>query len=90
MDLVISKSHTSRASRDNALRCPAARAFKAAGFEHVRVDGFYMHYVDNGKYKKAELPGTLFDAIAKFDNGGEFKIGTYRIAGLKRPVKSGK
>lgn len=90
MDLVISKAHTSRATRDNAIRCPAARAFKAAGFEAVRVDGINMYYVVNDKYKKVKLPGTLSDAIAKFDNGGEFKIGTFRIAGLKRPVKSGK
>lgn len=92
MDLVISKKHTNRASRGNGLHCPAARAFKEAGFKGVNVNGgeigeYYVFFDTESGRKEHKLPLTLIKAIEKFDDGEPFKIGTYRIAGLERPTK---
>lgn len=84
MDLVISSKHSSYARRGNTESCPAARALKAAGFKHVSVD--HTGADIEGKYYK--FPKGLSNAISAYDSGEAFKLGTYRIVGLKAPVKT--
>lgn len=81
MDLTISKKHSHYARRGQNKSCPAARAFKSAGFK--TVDVAYGSATLDGEYY--ELPATLENAIRSFDDGEQFRHGTYRIAGVKRP-----
>jgi hypothetical protein len=87
MDLKIDKSHTRGSRRNDTCYCPTGIAFKRAGFEDVRV------YQTSGCVRDPKtnclvefpLPTKLISAIIDFDQGKPFKIGTYRIKGLKRP-----
>ena len=85
MDLIIKQKHIKGSIRRNPAKCPAAKAFKDAGFKGVQVNRHEVVY-DGGSYSH-NLPLTLRKAIDMFDRGGKFKIGTYRIAGLENPSK---
>lgn len=84
MDLVISKSHTQYARRGSTFSCPAAKALRALGFKEVAVDEGGAT-LDGKRYK---FPKELRTVIENYDmSGDDFKHGTYRIPGLKRPSK---
>lgn len=92
MDITINKKHAHYARRENLTSCPAARAFRCAGFKGVEVDGDYVEFItktenDGDDTVSYALPKTLRDAIRDFDSGKPFRLGTYRIAGLRKPVK---
>ena len=88
MDLKISKKHSRGARREDVCHCPAARAFKDAGFENVEVEGDFVTFgAEDGAVNSHPLPGTLRKAITDYDDGQSFRLGTYRIAGLRKPKK---
>ena len=80
---MIKQKHIKGSRRRNATKCPAAKAFKDAGFKEAQVNRYEVIY-DGDSHN---LPLTLRKAIDTFDRGGKFKIGTYRIAGLENPNK---
>lgn len=90
MDLVIKPKHVRGSTRESASKCPTVRALRDVGFKSVSVPYIDELIIDQHtkNSKCVTLPNTLVKAIVAFDEGGKFKAGTYRIAGLKKPKVS--
>lgn len=90
MDLTINRAHARLGLRRRTGSCPTALALKELGFENVYVDGDIIR-IDRSPSDDGclyyDIPNTLNNAIEEYDNGKPFKVGTYRIKGLKRPRK---
>lgn len=88
MDLTINRAHARLGERGKMESCPTAVALSCAGFSVKAVWGDMVGVKDGenstGWY---DLPATLQKAIEAYDEGAPFKVGTYRIKGLKRPKK---
>lgn len=92
MDLTINRNHARLGKRSRPMKCPTALALKAEGFIGVRVDGEMVEARTKGERRnwwntRYDLSAKLMTAIEEYDKGAPFKTGTYRISGLKRPLK---
>ncbi len=90
MDLIINRRHAELGVPGAASSCPAAIALKSAGFADAQVctcppEIRVLH--DDG-WKTYKLTKRLDAVIDAYDSPPHsFKIGVYRIPGLKRPKK---
>lgn len=91
MDLTINRAHARLGKRNRLMKHPVALALKAEGFVGVRVWNDMVEFREPGQprfgSRFAFLPKSLQKTIVDHDNGKPFKVGTYRIAGLRRPKK---
>lgn len=97
MDLKISKRHADAGRRAHSKCCPTALALRDIGIKNVEVGvekiRVYKCDVDPAAFmtdeallvRRVDMPKRLTDAIRRFDGGGEFKHGVYRIPGLNKP-----
>lgn len=85
MDLRINRAHARLGHRSNGESCPTAVALRCAGFTEIYVGNTTIKIGDWVNQRSFNIPRGLRNAIANFDEGKPFKVGTYRISGLKRP-----
>lgn len=97
MDLIINRRHVAQGSPNTSDGCPAALALRSVGFLDAKVTTVPAQIrvaTDNTqcggpgiKWEVFTMPKSLRDVINRYDGGGLFKVGAYRIIGLRRPNK---